>query len=103
MSQSIKVEAASFPPDNAGVRISEGNYDLALFRIGDKYFAVDNECPHQSASLSDGWVDDGVVACPWHCWQFEVESGRCLTFEGYDLNTYPVRIKDGVVFIDVEA
>jgi NAD(P)H-dependent nitrite reductase small subunit len=101
MSTSISVESTQLPSNNNGVRIVEGDKDIALFCVDGTYFAIDNECPHQGASLSDGWVDEGVVACPWHCWQFDVANGRCLTFDGFNLTTYPVRIEDGNAFIDV--
>jgi NAD(P)H-dependent nitrite reductase small subunit len=102
MQPPIAVEANQLPPDNGGVRVVEGDKDIALFRVGEQYFAIDNECPHYGASLSDGWVDEGIVACPWHCWQFDVANGRCLTFDSFNVQSYPVRIEDGTVFIDVE-
>jgi NAD(P)H-dependent nitrite reductase small subunit len=102
MPREITVEAKALPPENGGVRLSEGDKDIALFRVGEKYFAIDNECPHYGASLADGWVDDGIVACPWHCWQFDVGNGRCLTVDGFDVKSYPVRIENGSAFVEIE-
>ncbi len=31
--------------------------------------AID-ECPHRNARLSQGWIDDGCLVCPYHGWSF---------------------------------
>ncbi|MFT3852636.1 MAG: aromatic ring-hydroxylating dioxygenase subunit alpha [Ilumatobacteraceae bacterium] len=36
-----------------------------------------DECPHRAARLSQGWVDDGCLVCPYHGWRFD-QSGRCV-------------------------
>jgi len=99
----IEVESAQLPQqDGDVVRISEGQHDIALFRVGSELRATDNACPHQGASLSDGWVEDGVVACPWHCWQFDTKSGECLSVAGRDLAVYTVEVKDDKAVITVQ-
>ena len=103
MSQ-IEVDAAQLPQQDGDVlRLSEGAHDIALFRVGDELRAIDNACPHYGASLSDGWIEDGVVACPWHCWQFDTKSGECLSVAGADVRTYPVEVQDGKTVIRIEA
>lgn len=39
--------------------------DIALFQDGGEYFALDNTCSHELASLSEGWIENGAVEC--HC------------------------------------
>jgi nitrite reductase (NADH) small subunit/3-phenylpropionate/trans-cinnamate dioxygenase ferredoxin subunit len=48
---------------------------IALFRVGDTCHAIDDTCPHMGASLSGGYVEDGVVTCPWHAWRFRLADG----------------------------
>lgn len=50
--------------------------DVAVFHVDGEYYALNNVCPHQGGPLGDGKVDDGCVFCPWHGWQFEIESGE---------------------------
>ncbi len=38
--------------------------------------AVD-ECPHRSARLSQGWIEDGCLVCPYHGWHFDGD-GTCV-------------------------
>ncbi|MEZ6075449.1 MAG: Rieske (2Fe-2S) protein [Pirellulaceae bacterium] len=44
-----------------------------------KYYAIDDFCPHQGASLAAGYIVEGcAVACAWHHWRFSLEDGTWL-------------------------
>lgn len=49
--------------------------DLALVRQGDRYFAVEDRCPHAEASLSEGFVESGRIVCPLHFAEFDLVHG----------------------------
>ena len=74
---------------------------IALFRTASGVFACDNRCPHQGYALVRGDVKNEVLTCAWHNWKFELGSGTCR-YGGENIRTYPVRITDGQIFIDVE-
>jgi UDP-MurNAc hydroxylase len=43
---------------------------------------IERWCPHRQADLTRfGEIEDGVLTCSLHHWQFELETGRCLTSE----------------------
>jgi UDP-MurNAc hydroxylase len=43
-------------------------------------YVMERYCPHRQADLSIfGSVDDGVLTCALHGWQFDLETGACLT------------------------
>ena len=43
-------------------------------------YVMERYCPHRRADLSVfGSVDDGVLTCAMHGWQFDLETGACLT------------------------
>jgi nitrite reductase/ring-hydroxylating ferredoxin subunit len=48
---------------------------VAIFRLDDGFFAIDNLCLHQAGPLCEGTVDDGVVTCPWHGWSYDIRTG----------------------------
>jgi nitrite reductase/ring-hydroxylating ferredoxin subunit len=73
---------------------------IAVFRTPLGVFACDNRCPHQGYALVRGDVRDGVLTCAWHNWKFELGTGTCR-FGGEDIRTYPVRVSDGQVFVDI--
>jgi UDP-MurNAc hydroxylase len=44
---------------------------------------VQRPCPHQQADLARfGSIQNGVLTCSMHGWQFDLESGRSLTSAG---------------------
>ena len=67
---------------------------LAVFQYGDKYYAVDNRCPHMGYPMSEGSIRDGVLICHWHHWEFDLKSGGCFLAFGDDLKAFPVELRD---------
>ena len=65
---------------------------IAIFRVGDQYFAIDNMCPHMGAELSGGFVEDGIVTCPWHYWRFRLQDGAWADNPRIKIGCYPVHI-----------
>ena len=74
---------------------------IALFRIEDRFYAVDNRCPHQGYPLAQGTVRDGTLTCDWHNWKFNLDDGRCILRGSEDVRSYPVSIVDGRVCLDL--
>ena len=76
--------------------------EIALFNIGGEYFAIDNMCTHEEASLAEGEVSGHEVTCPLHGAKFDVRTGEVLGPPAYDdVASYPVRVSDGDVEVDV--
>ena len=73
--------------------------------------AVRNRCPHHGGPLCLGRIRDRVsgppggylltgvrvLRCPWHGWEFDLESGQCLDDEHMRAAVYPVEVADGEV------
>jgi phenylpropionate dioxygenase-like ring-hydroxylating dioxygenase large terminal subunit len=53
--------------------------DFVVWRAvpGSSPSAAVDECPHRAARLSQGWITDGTLTCPYHGWQFE-PGGACV-------------------------
>ena len=43
-------------PNGEGKTVEVGGKLVAVFRVGDRYHAIDDVCPHMGASLSGGYV-----------------------------------------------
>jgi len=54
--------------------MAEGR-EILLTKVGDKYYAVDNLCPHMKGDLSQGKLEGTVVTCPLHGSQFDISNG----------------------------
>jgi len=49
---------------------------VAVFRLDDDWFALEDACPHMGASLADGTLDGPRVTCRWHGWKFDLRDGQ---------------------------
>lgn len=90
------------PSQGKGKRFQpEGLPPVALFLLEGEgeLVAVEDRCPHMDAPLHDGLVVRGVVTCNWHMWQFDLRTGDCLLNHRVHLKTWPVRIRNGEVFL----
>ena len=82
MSESIKLcDVSSVADGDIALHELDGR-EIAVARIGDEWFAIDDTCSHAKVSLSDGIVeeDDCTVECPKHGALFSLRSGEALTF-----------------------
>lgn len=76
---------------------------IALFHIDGEYYAINDRCSHGTASMSEGYIDDdATVECPLHAATFCLKTGKALCLPAMEpLQTYPVTVAEGVVFIDL--
>ena len=86
-------------PEGKGRVFNVSGKKIAVFKIGDHCFAINDVCPHQGASLGKGTVKRFVVSCPWHHQQFDVRTGFGPDGGGYCVVNYDVLIDKGNVFV----
>lgn len=82
---------------------AHGGREYAIYRSpSDAYYATDGICTHEEAHLADGLVIGHIIECPRHNGRFDYRTGEakgppvCVR-----LKTYPVKVEDGAVFIDL--
>lgn len=82
-----------------------------------EYHAVRGICPHQGALLGRGHLwsltvseEPGVyglaekaeiLRCPWHSFDYDVKTGRCVSDPRLRVRTYPVSVEDGHIVVDL--
>ena len=90
--------------DDVPSLVALGDRQIALCRIGEEFFAVDNICTHEYACFTDGFVEDGEVECPLHQARFDIRSGRPTSPPATEpLRTYAVKREGDDVFVRVEG
>ena len=73
---------------------------VALFRLGDEFYAIDNLCLHRAGPLCEGQIDSsGVVTCPWHGWSYEIKTGTLVQDPRVGVSKHDVSIEDGLVSV----
>jgi nitrite reductase/ring-hydroxylating ferredoxin subunit len=88
--------------DNGVIGVNVGGTDVALYRLGNEFFATSNICTHAFAYLSDGWVEDGRVECPLHQGLFDIRTGKatCAPLTR-DIATYPVKVEGEDLLVEI--
>ncbi|MHC5829572.1 MAG: Rieske (2Fe-2S) protein, partial [Nostoc sp.] len=61
-----------------------------------------NACSHLGSSLEEGKVENGIITCPSHGFQYKLKTGECLTAPDVSLHSYPLKIKDDKVFVKLQ-
>lgn len=76
-----------------GKMVTVDGRHVALFRLGDEFFAIDNLCLHKAGPLCDGHIDgNDVVTCPWHGWSYEIKTGTLVQDPRVGVSKHDVRI-----------
>ncbi|MEZ6137318.1 MAG: Rieske (2Fe-2S) protein [Pirellulaceae bacterium] len=79
-----------------------GKRMVAVFLNQGQYFAIDDFCPHQGASLAEGYIEGCAVACPWHHWRFSIEDGSWLDNPKIKIDKFNVRVVGQEIQVQVE-
>jgi nitrite reductase (NADH) small subunit len=93
--------------DSGSGALLDGGEQVALFRLPDgQVHALANRDPFTGAQvMSRGIVgtrgDHDVVASPMHKQAFDLRTGQCLDDETQALTVYPVRVRAGMVEVQV--
>jgi nitrite reductase (NADH) small subunit len=99
---------ADLLPDRGVAALVEGE-QVAVFRLtGEELYAIGNFDPIGGAFvLSRGLVgsrgDRAVVFSPLYKQAYDLATGRCLDEEEVAVPTYPVRVRDGRVYVGAVA
>lgn len=76
-----------------------GDTRVAVFHHEGRVFALNETCPHRGGPLHQGEIEDGVVRCPWHGWQFDLATGASPLNPRSRVAAYPARVADGRVSV----
>jgi nitrite reductase (NADH) small subunit len=105
---------ADLPPGTSRI-VSVGGREIGLFNVDGRVYAVRNSCPHRAAPLCLGRLSGTtlpsqpyeyeygrqgmVLRCPWHGWEFDLESGEPLVDHGLKARTYRAEIIDDAIVV----
>ena len=78
----------------------EGRDPILVCNIAGTFHAVDDECTHAIASLSEGRLQGNIVFCPMHGGSFDVCSGMPTSLPcKQPLRTWPLEVTNGKVYL----
>jgi nitrite reductase (NADH) small subunit len=87
-------------PQKLGKTVIVGNMEIAVFKTenGD-IRAIENRCPHKGGVLAEGILSGEYVFCPMHDWKISVKDGKVQAPDVGCVQTYPVEVKGGQVYV----
>jgi 3-phenylpropionate/trans-cinnamate dioxygenase ferredoxin subunit len=86
--------------------LHDGPLGIGVYNLDGELYAIEDRCSHDDGPLCEGEfdADEGVAVCPRHGARFDIRSGRPLSLPAVlPVATYPVRIVDGHVLVELEA
>lgn len=105
--QRVRVcRAEELPPGERRI-VPIAEIEVGVFNLGDRLVAYRNLCPHQGAPVCTGRVGGTtlpsapgeyvygrhgrILHCPWHGWQFDLDTGEALF--GHRVRLAPVEVE----------
>ena len=97
----LRAMAVSELAKGSGKAVEMAGQSIAIFNVRGKMHALENHCMHRGGQLGEGFLDGGLVTCPWHAWQFDVTTGQCDTLKGSKQKTFKTKIEKNDIYVDI--
>jgi thiamine pyrophosphate-dependent acetolactate synthase large subunit-like protein/CDGSH-type Zn-finger protein len=97
-----RVAAADSIPEGRVRTVMAGNHPVALTNVGGEFGALCNKCPHQGGPLGEGTLEDGVLRCPWHGWDFDPLTGEAKDVHADRVEIYRVEVRKDGIYVAIE-
>ena len=101
MANYMKAATLSDLPEGTAKSLQIGGATIALYNLGGKIFATGDTCPHRGGPLGEGELKGQVITCPWHAFQYDVATGRCLTNPALQISCHPVRVEGQDILVEI--
>ncbi|KZL49123.1 hypothetical protein A2T98_14365 [Nodularia spumigena CENA596] len=95
----VKLTTIDQIPESGILTGKVGKNSLILYRQGENVTCYLNACPHLATPLDMGKLDHSILTCKSHGFQYDLETGECLTVADVPLHSYSVQIKGEKVFV----
>jgi 3-phenylpropionate/trans-cinnamate dioxygenase ferredoxin subunit len=96
--------ASEFPPGSTKLMVAGSTITIGVYNCGGNLYAIEDRCSHDDGPLCEGEWDEELcrVICPRHGSAFDLATGEPRSLPAFEpVATYPVRIVDGVVKVEV--
>jgi nitrite reductase/ring-hydroxylating ferredoxin subunit len=98
----VRIAAAADIPPGTGRAYAVGRYDIALFNVDGRFYALENSCPHQGGPIAEGWLEGPEVTCPWHGWCFDVRTGTMTLGDFARIARFAVDVRGPDIYVSTE-
>jgi nitrite reductase (NADH) small subunit len=100
----IAIGAAADIPLRGARCVATPQGRIAVFRTAeDRFFAIEDRCPHKAGPLSQGIVHGDKVTCPLHNWVISLETGAAVGADEGVVRTFALKVEEGRLFISPDV
>jgi 3-phenylpropionate/trans-cinnamate dioxygenase ferredoxin subunit len=116
MGRHVVARVDEIPPGGRKIVRIEGR-EVGLFNLDGAFYALKNACPHQGARVCLGRIvgttlpsdaheyrygkEGRILRCPWHSWEYEIETGQSVFDPNVRVVTYPVEVADDEICVTI--
>jgi nitrite reductase/ring-hydroxylating ferredoxin subunit len=90
-------------PENQMTLVFPKGLPVLLVKKAGEIYAVSNKCAHMGCGMEGGVLSDFIIRCPCHDWRYDVRTGEFLDAAEIKIPTYPCRLVDGKIYINVQG
>lgn len=96
------LENADELPEGRVASVTAGHTGICLTHFKGRFSALNNKCPHQGGPLGEGSIENGLLRCPWHGWDFDPHTGQSPGAHDDEIRTYEVEVRENAVYVGIE-
>src|SRR3954467_5374468 len=86
-------------PEGRVKTVTAGHHSLPLTHFDGRYGALANRCPHQGGPLGEGTIEQGLLRCPWHGYDYCPLTGSSEF--GDSVPSFAVELRDDAIWVGV--
>ncbi|WOI23312.1 thiamine pyrophosphate-binding protein [Nonlabens ulvanivorans] len=88
-------------PEGRVQTVTAGHQGICLTHYDGKFSALDNACPHQGGPLGEGSIENGMLRCPWHGWDFDPCNGQSPGGHDDSIITFEVKEEGDAIYVAI--
>lgn len=88
-------------PEGERTIIQADDLSIGVFHHKGNWYALLNSCLHRGGPVCSGPLEDDVLTCPWHGYQYNLPDGRLLLDRSAALPMYPVELREGELYLTI--
>ena len=81
-------------PEGRVMTVTAEHQGICLTHFEGKICALDNKCPHQGGPLGEGSIENGLLRCPWHGWDYHPCTGLAPGYDDGGVATFLTKVED---------
>ena len=94
----VLVGAVDEVPEGERKLIDVDGLSIGVFHHNGEWIALRNYCLHRAGPVCTGPLEGDTLVCPWHGYQYDINTGKLLIDPSVKLEKYPVEVRDGQVY-----